>query len=123
MYGNQPNNWHDAKSEEEKFRYTINAFTRMRYCHTDSSLEFTCKEAPTKAHKTLLPWFELVNLNQQRWIFGHWATLMGQCSNDNIYALDTGCVWGNHLTMLRWHDKKLFTEPAHPHHHLKNEER
>lgn len=22
------------------------------------------------------------------------------------FALDTGCVWGNYMTMLRWDDKK-----------------
>jgi len=26
-----------------------------------------------------------------------------------LYALDTGCVWGNSLTMIRWQDKKLFS--------------
>ena len=114
MYGESPNNWHDAKTDIEKFRYTINALTRMRYCNLDGSLEFSCKEAPDFAPKTLKPWFELLPKKlSYRWIFGHWAALMGTCDHKKLYALDTGCVWGNHLTLMRWEDKKLFTEKAH----------
>lgn len=119
MYGEKPNDWQQANSEVEKFRYTINAFTRMRYCYTNKQLEFESKSAPKtsfsiNAHETkLLPWYELSStINETTWVFGHWATLMGKTSHSNLYALDTGCVWGNHLTMLRWHDKKTFTEPA-----------
>jgi len=120
MYGEKPNDWQQAKTEIEKFRYTINAFTRMRYCYTNKSLEFESKSAPPTIHNnqqsstTLLPWYELSStINETTWVFGHWAALMGKCSHQNIYPLDTGCVWGNHLTLLRWHDKKIFTEPSH----------
>lgn len=118
MYGEQPNNWQQAHSAEEKFRYTINAYTRMRYCDENKHLEFEQKASPSallasNEQKKLLPWYELSNvINTTTWVFGHWAALMGQCSHDNIYALDTGCVWGNHLTVLRWHDKKIFIQPA-----------
>jgi bis(5'-nucleosyl)-tetraphosphatase (symmetrical) len=120
MYGEKPNNWKQAKSEIEKFRYTVNSFTRMRYCYKNKNLEFESKSAPGTIQKdqqsniTLLPWYELSStINKTPWVFGHWAALMGECSHQNIYPLDTGCVWGNHLTLLRWHDKKTFTEPAH----------
>ena len=120
MYGETPNDWQQATTEEEQFRYTVNAFTRMRYCYTNKRLEFENKLAPQalasedSQNINLLPWYELsTTINNTAWVFGHWATLMGNCSHPNAYALDTGCVWGNHLTMLRWHDKKLFIEPAH----------
>jgi len=120
MYGEKPNNWPQAKTEIEKFRYTINAFTRMRYCYRNKNLEFENKSAPStinynqQSNTTLLPWYELSStINETSWVFGHWASLMGKCSHQNIYPLDTGCVWGNHLTLLRWHDKKVFIEPAH----------
>lgn len=113
MYGNSPNNWLDAHSDIDKFRYTVNAFTRIRFCHLDKTLEFRCKEAPQSAPAHLVPWYELSEtLSQSAWIFGHWAALMGQCPKSNVYALDTGCVWGNHLTLLRWHDKKRFYQKA-----------
>jgi bis(5'-nucleosyl)-tetraphosphatase (symmetrical) len=114
MYGDQASDWRTAYSELDKFRYTINALTRMRYCKNDSTLEFQSKDKPELTQKGLIPWFELVSLTEkQSWIFGHWASLMGNCPTKNIYALDTGCVWHNHLTMLRWHDKKLFIEKSH----------
>lgn len=114
MYGEQPSSWHDADDELSRFRFTINSLTRMRYCYADGSLDFNCKESPNSAPKALTPWFEFQHIDSNtQWVFGHWAALMGFCSPNNIYALDTGCVWGQHLTMLRWHDKKIFTERAH----------
>jgi len=114
MYAEQPINWQDADDEIARFRFTINSLTRMRYCHSDGSLDFSCKESPQNAPKTLSPWFEFNHISETtQWIFGHWAALMGCCQPKNIHALDTGCVWGQHLTILRWHDKKLFTEQSH----------
>ena len=115
MYSDQPNDWERANTPEEKFRYTVNAFTRMRYCFTDNTLEFELKLAPSDNNNNeLIPWYELSEtINTTTWVFGHWATLMGNCSHTNIFALDTGCVWGHHLTLLRWHDKKTFIEQAH----------
>jgi bis(5'-nucleosyl)-tetraphosphatase (symmetrical) len=115
MYGESPNNWEQAHTEVEKFRFSINALTRMRFCFLDGSLEFDQKDAPKKLEekeyskgKPIQPWYTLTKeIDTHKWVFGHWASLMGECSHDNIYPLDTGCVWGNHLTMLRWHDKQI----------------
>lgn len=114
MYGEEPNSWLHAKTEVAKFRYSINALTRMRYCFKDGSLEFEQKDSPEETNvNNLKPWYELSQtINDTTWVFGHWASLMGNCSHNNIYPLDTGCVWGNHLTMLRWHDKKYFSQAA-----------
>jgi len=121
MYGEQPNDWYQANSVEDKFRYTINALTRMRYCNEDKKLDFEHKHSPKKqstiesdTSNKLFPWYELSSvINTTSWVFGHWAALMGHCSHSNVYALDTGCVWGNHLSLLRWHDKQSFSEQAH----------
>jgi len=115
MYGEKPNDWRQVRTQEDKFRYTINAFTRMRYCYHDGTLEFACKESPEHAPNNIKPWFEIANNQQQKtaWIFGHWAALMGKTTGENLYALDTGCVWGGHLSLLRWHDKRLFIEQSH----------
>jgi bis(5'-nucleosyl)-tetraphosphatase (symmetrical) len=114
MYGSQPTSWKNANDEISQFRFTINALTRMRYCHSDGSLDFECKENLNNAPKQLSPWFKFQHINNNtQWLFGHWAALMGKCQPNNIHALDTGCVWGHHLSILRWHDKYLFIEQAH----------
>ncbi len=121
MYGEKPNDWHQTESETDKFRYTINALTRMRYCFLNGELEFDCKDIPENAAKNIKPWFELTNQIQNfQWVFGHWASLMGNVKANNLYALDTGCVWGGHLTLLRWHDKAIFREKSHKNLHKSN---
>ncbi|MDN3653614.1 symmetrical bis(5'-nucleosyl)-tetraphosphatase [Thalassotalea ponticola] len=110
MYGNLPNHWQHCHSDIEKFRFTVNALTRMRFCYQDGGLEFKSKNSPkANTNKHLQPWFEVhQTLDKLQWVFGHWASLEGRVNADNIYALDTGCVWGGRLTALRWDDKQLF---------------
>lgn len=112
MYENYPESWNEHLEGIDRWRYIINVFTRMRFCYTDKRLDFACKLPVEDAPKELLPWFELDNplFEENSIIFGHWASLMGKSNHPNIYALDTGCAWGNHLTMLRWEDKQLFTQ-------------
>jgi bis(5'-nucleosyl)-tetraphosphatase (symmetrical) len=102
MYGKKPTKWHQNLSELDKIKYAINALTRMRYCSLDGELEFDTKCAPQDlADKKLLPWFQFnkQRFKQHKWIFGHWASLMGETKNKNIIALDTGYVWGQYLTI------------------------
>jgi bis(5'-nucleosyl)-tetraphosphatase (symmetrical) len=33
-------------------------------------------------------------------IFGHWAALEGRCDEPDVFALDTGCVWGGSMTLM-----------------------
>ena len=113
MYDSQPNRWNENLTGIERWRYIINAFTRMRFCYEDKSLDFDCKLPVEQAPQTLKPWFEVDNPLYQTYpiLFGHWASLIGYATPENIYALDTGCVWGNHLTMIRWEDKQVFHQP------------
>jgi len=99
MYGNKPKLYHYSLSKYEKLRFTVNSFTRMRFCEKDSSLNFDEKRSPARINSHLLPWFKLKSKRSKstRYIFGHWSSL-GLYKKDNIICLDTGCVWGNKLT-------------------------
>jgi len=98
MYGNSPTQWSDATTEAARWRFTINACTRMRFCHADGSLEMTTKTHPS-AEQQLIPWYEFWrNKAHPQYCFGHWASLDGFSPVPGIHALDTGCVWGNRLT-------------------------
>jgi len=85
-------------------KYIISSFTRMRYCYGDHRLDFDQKGAPTDAlrQKGLKPWFECKNRAEidLKIIFGHWSTL-GFYHDENVLALDTGCLWGGKLTAAR----------------------
>lgn len=114
MYGNLPNSWSESLQGDQRLRFIINVLTRMRYCFNDGALEFESKLAPHQQDNSQIkPWFEVQGIDTSSEIlFGHWAALLGQVSTKGVYGLDTGCVWGNSLTMLRWQDKQLFTLPC-----------
>ncbi len=102
MYGNGPNEWHDSLDGIERHRYTINCFTRMRYCDDKGQLELNSKGSPDHSSGKHLPWFEHQSeLNKNiKLLFGHWSTL-GAKQIGSVYCLDSGCVWGGELTALK----------------------
>lgn len=111
MYGNEPDTWSSSLQGWERLRYIINAFTRMRFCSSSGKLILDVKGPIDSQTHDLIPWFQLPNKRdpQDRLIFGHWAALMGKTNQPNLFALDTGCVWGNQLTAMRLEDQQLFS--------------
>lgn len=111
MYGNQPDHWDDALTGMERLRCIINYFTRMRFCHRDGHLELTYKGTINDKPADLVPWFDVTpRMNDDvNIIFGHWAALNGEVDVPNVFALDTGCVWGNKLTAMRLEDQVRFS--------------
>jgi len=91
-------------------RYIVSSFTRMRYCHKNHKLDFEQKGSPSDMlkDKGLIPWFECPQRREVelKIIFGHWSTLGLHCDN-NVLALDTGCLWGRELTAARIDSKKV----------------
>ncbi|MBE2895869.1 bis(5'-nucleosyl)-tetraphosphatase (symmetrical) [Pasteurellaceae bacterium HPA106] len=114
MYADTPDRWQDDLQGIARWRYILNAYTRMRFCYRDHRLDMACKLPLDQAPDALVAWFTLSNpIYQQRPIvFGHWASLVGVPTPVGIYALDTGCVWGNYMTLLRWEDKAYFQQNA-----------
>lgn len=91
-------------SEVDVWRYTLNAFTEMRYCNISDPyrpvLDFTCK-SPLEASEPLVPWFKLWPTQSELWVFGHWSDLLGHTGRTDIRCLDTGCVYGRSLSILK----------------------
>ena len=117
MYGNQPTRYHSDDSAVDRARFLINACTRMRFLTADGALEFTAKEHPNETTETLIPWMCYPGVARTaRVLFGHWASLRGDALASDCVGLDTGCVWGGSLTMLRLEDDQRFHEPSHGHH-------
>lgn len=111
MYGNTPSRWNDSLEGAERLRLITNYFTRMRFCSAEGELELQTKENADAAPTGFAPWFSLAGrkMRNDKIIFGHWAALEGKANTKNIFALDTGCVWGGELTALRLDDGVYFS--------------
>lgn len=102
MYADTPRRWKNKYTGIKRWRYIINCFTRMRYCDAEGRLNLSCKGKPKAESNKKLPWFRVPNRANagERIIFGHWSTL-GYLHENNVWSLDTGCVWGGALTAMR----------------------
>jgi bis(5'-nucleosyl)-tetraphosphatase (symmetrical) len=72
----------------------------------EGRIDFTHAGPPDKAGKRLSPWFQIPDARWRgtRIVFGHWSAL-GLIVNDDLIAVDTGCVWGRQLTAVRLNKK------------------
>ena len=92
-------------------KYILSSFISMRFCEKDGKLDFKQKGSPTVTkgvYKGLYPWFACPTRRSfpLKIVFGHWSTLvndspMNYYHDSNVLGLDTGCLWGNKLTMAR----------------------
>jgi bis(5'-nucleosyl)-tetraphosphatase (symmetrical) len=101
MYGNKPDRWSDSLRGMDRLRFVINAFTRMRYCRADGTIDLKAKGMPGEQPEDLVPWFDAPDRRSAdvRVVCGHWSTL-GYRRRPDLLALDTGCIWGGALTAV-----------------------
>lgn len=78
-------------------------------------MDFAFKGELSELPAGLLPWFDMPNrmTRDTTIVFGHWSAL-GLQQRENLYALDTGCLWGGELTALNLHSKVVTQVAAHP---------
>jgi len=102
MYGNEPNKWSKSLTGIERLRVITNCLTRMRFCTAEGKLDLKGKEGADTAPPGYKPWFAHKERRSRhvKIIFGHWAALEGRCNVPNVFALDTGCVWGGAMTLM-----------------------
>ncbi len=112
MYGNTPNLWHDDLTGMDRLRAITNAMTRMRICTDEGALEFDFKGELQDIPPGYLPWFDVATRKSQdaQIICGHWSAL-GLQQRANIFALDTGCLWGGKLTAMCLETQKITQVP------------
>ena len=89
--------------------------TRMRFCTLDGVMEFKFKGKLANAPAGHLPWFDLPHRQSRDAVLvtGHWSAL-GLKVEPNFLALDSGCLWGGHLTAVRLEDRAVFQVPCSP---------
>lgn len=105
MYGNTPDKWEPSLEGFDRLRLITNYFTRMRYLTQEGALSL--KDKGITKDKHLIPWFDYPRKTPLDidLIFGHWAALKGKVKTPGLFALDTGCVWGETLTALNLQTK------------------
>jgi bis(5'-nucleosyl)-tetraphosphatase (symmetrical) len=77
MYGNKPDKWSDSLRGMDRLRFVINAFTRMRFCHADGTVDLKVKGTPGDQPEGMYPWFDAPGRKstETRVVCGHWSTL------------------------------------------------
>lgn len=100
MYGSKDTSFTPDKNLLTNFKIIINVFTRMRFLEANENLNLLEKGSPKNS--LLSPWFDhpRFEIDDNRYVFGHWAALEGTTNRNNVIALDTGCVWGGYMTLL-----------------------
>jgi len=100
-YGDMPNQWHPELPEQDRWRVSLNAFTRLRLCDQQGKMDFSYKGLLGEQDKHLHAWFDIPRKSKDlKIIFGHWSAL-GLKQTNNLLGLDTGCLWGSQLTAAR----------------------
>jgi bis(5'-nucleosyl)-tetraphosphatase (symmetrical) len=112
-YRDSPSAWDPSLTGHERFSAIVHGLTQLRYVTSDG--------ASTQGHLgpgwgdagDAVPWFLAPGRPERKetLLFGHWSTL-GLHVADGVVALDSGCVYGRHLTALRLDDRAVFQVPA-----------
>ena len=101
VYGNSPTKWNAKHNDRDRWRISVNAFTRLRLCDLEGNMDFDYKGVLGKQPEHLHAWFDLPRKSEHlNIVFGHWSAL-GLKQSNNLLGLDTGCLWGNALTAAR----------------------
>lgn len=114
MYGNEPTHWKNGHTGAKRLRVIINALTRLRMCNPKGHMALSVKSSPKDRSDDLIPWFDMPDRQTKdiTVVFGHWSTL-GLLNRPDAVCLDTGCVWGGHLTAMRMQDRRLIQVACH----------
>jgi len=115
LYGSKPDAWRDDLRGADRLRVIVNAMTRMRFCTAAGVMDFRVKGEIEKALPGYLPWFDVPGRSSRGTpiICGHWSAL-GLRVTPDLLALDTGCVWGGHLTAIRLEDRRVYQATCAP---------
>ncbi|MDX8412921.1 MAG: symmetrical bis(5'-nucleosyl)-tetraphosphatase [Mariprofundales bacterium] len=114
-----------TQQDEHQDAFALAILTRSRFCTADGT--FNWKNSSNQAdHHHEKPWFSHKNARWRcdtphanphncRLLFGHWSAKGVVDNQPHVLGLDSGCVWGNRLTLARIDQEKpqLFSIPCH----------
>lgn len=108
LWGDSPLGWKKRLSVDDRSRVAVNAMTRMRFCSNRGQMDLKAKGKPENAPPGHVPWFDVPNRKTAKdvLVVGHWSAL-GLKMTNNLIALDSGCLWGGHLTAVSLPDRRV----------------
>ena len=111
IFNNPFSKFSKKMSRIDRIIFFANALTRIRACNHKGEIDFNFKGRINEIPKKMNAWFNFENSfisGNSQLIFGHWAAIKGKTKKKDIFGLDTGCVWGDKLTIMRLEDNKRF---------------
>ncbi|MFT7581147.1 MAG: bis(5'-nucleosyl)-tetraphosphatase (symmetrical) [Myxococcota bacterium] len=107
--------WGTDLTPDEQALVAIAVMTRIRGLDAAGQMVVGFGGPPELLPAGQLPWYDAPERRTAKHtvIFGHWAA-HGLTVNDDIWALDSGAVWGRSLTAVRLEDRAVFSVPADP---------
>ena len=108
LWGDTPLGWHKQHPALDRARVVVNAMTRMRFCSKQGVMDLKIKGKPENAPPGYVPWFEVPGRKTAKdtLVVGHWSAL-GLKMTPNLVALDSGCLWGGHLTAVSLPEREV----------------
>ena len=108
LWGDSPLGWHKQLNELDRARVIVNAMTRMRFCSKQGVMDLKIKGKPENAPVGHVPWFEVPGRKTAKdtLVVGHCSAL-GLKMTPNLVALDSGCLWGGHLTAVSLPEREV----------------
>lgn len=108
LWGDTPLSWDPSLSSDERSRVIVNAMTRMRFCSNKGVMDLKIKGKPENAPGGHVPWFDVPGRKTvgDVLVVGHWSAL-GLKMTPNLVALDSGCLWGGHLTAVSLPERRV----------------
>lgn len=101
LFSNEGDKWDKELEGIERWLCILNYFTRMRSIEKNGRLNLKFSSTIDQIPENFKPWFKLKHkkfTDKYKIIFGHWAAIKGETKDNNVIALDTGCVFGGKLT-------------------------
>jgi len=89
------------KGDPSRLLFATAVMTRTRYCTSDGLFNWNVRTGDSSDYRDR-PWYAHQPTKWQRdtnVVYGHWAAAGLITNQPHVLGLDSGCVWGNELTL------------------------
>jgi len=91
------------KGDPSRLLFAAAVMTRTRYCTSDGLFNWNVRTGESSRYRDR-PWYAHYRAKWQRdtnVVYGHWAAAGLIINQPYVLGLDSGCVWGNELTLAK----------------------